>query len=94
MATLSYIAPSSQTFKIACLTQLSCAFKISKKWNEKSSAFRNFRWFCLFTLSYEFPESAESRQNFLSLPDIKLVCHFSELKLISNPQNQQKIESV
>ena len=71
----------------------SSTFKTSIKENEKSSTFKNVRLFRGFALHFESAELAESRENLVILADKRLDYFLTELKLISNLQNQQKTGS-
>ena len=83
----------SQTFIISYLMHQSKTFKTLIKKNAKFLIFKNFRWFRGFALHYDSTESAESWENFVILAEKRLDYFLTELKLISNPQNQQKTGS-
>ena len=83
----------SQTFIISYLMHQSKTFKTLIEKNAKSLRFKNFRWFRGLALHYDSTESAESWENFVILAEKRLDYFLTELKLISNPQNQQKTGS-
>ena len=83
---------ASQTLIISSLTFQSSNLKTLIK-NEKSSRFQNFRQFRGFALHYKSVRSAENWENFVILADKRLDYFLTELKLISNLQNQQKTGS-
>ena len=81
------------TIKTKHLTYLSRTFTISKRKTEELSNLKNFHRFRGFALHCESAKSAENWQDFLWILGSRLDYFLSELKLISNLQNQQKIES-
>ena len=85
-----FLTQLSLRFPESYLTYQSSTFKTSIKENEKSSRFKNFRQFALHC---ESVESVESSENFVILADKRLDYFLTELKLISNLQNQQKTGS-
>ena len=81
------------TFATNQLTYLSRTFTILKKKKENISNFKNFLRFRGFALHYESVELAKNCQDLILIISNRLDYFLSELKLISNLQNQQKIES-
>ena len=81
------------TFKTNHLIYLSRIFTISKKRKENILNLKNFRRFLGFTLHCESAESVENWQDLVLISGNRLDYFLSELKLIPNLQNQQKIES-
>ena len=71
---------------------MSSTVEILRKKNEAYARFQNFRQFHEFALHYESAELAESLERFTLLTNKKLDYFLSDLKLIFNLQNQQKVE--
>ena len=80
-------------FKTNHLTYLSLTLTISKKKKENISNLKNFCKFRGFALHYKSVESAENWQDLVLILGNRLDYILSELKLMSNLRNYQKIES-